>query len=172
MIKVNFGCGSIQPEGWVNIDHDTEFNTWKDLRYIEDDSVDDMVAHAVIQQWAWEDMADKLGKLRSKLKVGGVLRISLPDIIRGFVAYQEFDHDWFPNGEDDIDDRFSAWLTWYSTSVTLLTPRALRHKLVEAGFEDYLINEVSFKETYFKDKQDSTELDTREGEFFFIEARK
>lgn len=172
MEKLNFGCGSIQPDGWINIDHDPEFNATADLESVEDDSVDIIVVHAALQQVPWHSLVDTLGILRNKLKPNGLLRISLPDIESGFVALQQGNIDWFPNGEENIDDRFSAWLTWYSTSYTLLTPNALQAKLIEAGFESYLIHETSFKETFFKDMQESTELDTREHEFYFMEARK
>jgi hypothetical protein len=35
----------------------------------------------------------------------------------------------FPNSEDNLDRRFSSWLTWYSTSVSLLTDKALEYKM-------------------------------------------
>lgn len=172
MLKINFGCGSIQPEGWLNIDHDPEFNALLGIDNVQDLSADIIVAHAVVQQWEWHSFTEKLKVLYSKIKYGGVLRISLPDIERGFKAFQEKDIDWFPNGEEYLDERFCAWLTWYSTSCTLMTSSLLVSKLCQAGFDNYLVNEVSFGETNFKDKQDSTELDTRQNEFYFIEAGK
>lgn len=169
MIKVNYGCGSIQPEGWINVDSDNDFNVLTNLDSVNNDSVDIMVAHAIIQQIEWHDLVKQLSDLRDKLKEGGVLRISLPDIQRGFKALEEYDHEWFPNGEDDIHERFCAWITWYSTSITLLTPEALIDKLKAAGFE--FVQRVQFKETVFSDSS-ITELDTRKNEFYFMEARK
>jgi predicted SAM-dependent methyltransferase len=170
MKKLNFGCGSIQPEGWINVDHDTQFNALPHLNNIEDGSLDIIVAHAVIQQIPLHSLVNVLTMLKRRLKVDGVLRISLPDIMQGVEAYHRNEKEWFPNGEEDIDDRFSAWITWYSTSCTLLTSNALFHKLKEAGFSK--INIVDFKKTKFDDKWESTELDTRENEFYFIEAMK
>lgn len=169
MVKLNFGCGSIQPDGWINIDHDTQFNATPHLNNVEPGSVDIIVAHAVVQQIPWHMLCKKLIELRTKLKVGGILRISLPDIVSGFEAYKDNDISWFPNGEGNLDDRFSAWLTWYSTSCTLLTVDALIHKLEEAGF--YQILPTSYKQTKF-DIIESIELDTRESEFYFVEAKK
>lgn len=169
MLKINFGCGSIQPRDWINVDDSPEFNAKRDISDIEDDSADMIVAHAVIQQLDWHGLVEWLIYLRRKLKIGAVLRISLPDIQRGFKALEEYDHEWFPNNEDDIHERFSAWLTWYSTSVTLLTPEALIDKLKEAGFE--FVQRVGFKQSVFSDNE-ITELDTRENEFYFMEARK
>ena len=70
------------------------------------------------------------------LKPGGVIRISLPDIVSGFEAYKNNNISFFPNSEDNLDIRFSAWLTWYSQSVSLLTDKALQDKLSVIGFQN------------------------------------
>lgn len=168
MLKVNLGCGSIQPEGWTNIDHDPEFGALSSVELLENDSVDIMVAHAMVQQIQWHDLPGFFQLLKQKLKPGGVLRISLPDISNGFDAYRHDDIDWFPNGESDIDDRFSAWLTWYSTSCTLMTSYSLLNKLEEAGFE---VRHTLFGVSIFDSTQESVALDTRQHEFYFVEAR-
>jgi SAM-dependent methyltransferase len=168
MIKVNFGCGSIQPEGWINIDYGSEFGALVDFSTVEDNSVDIIVCHAALQQTPWHELVEILETLRDKLKPGGLLRISLPDIERGFEAYREGDREWFPNSEDSIEDRFSAWLTWYSTSCTLLTPGALMNKLHEAGFGNWALQ--SFGHSNYS--KESTELDTRQYEFYFAEVTK
>lgn len=165
MKKLNFGCGSIQPEGWVNFDIDPEF---KASEYeFKQEEFDIIVAHAVVQQFEWHDMVGELRFLGKLLKTGGVLRISLPDIYKGFQAYERGEIDWFPNQEADIDDRFSAWLTWYSTSKTLLTKDALINKLAEAGFKT--VNMSRFKQS---STPGAAELDTRNKEFYFVEAIK
>lgn len=167
MKKLNFGCGSIQPEGWVNFDLDPQFNANEvPLRQEEFDII---VAHCSIQMNDFNDIVGLLAFLYRCLKPGGVLRISLPDIEAGFKALSEGRIDWFPNGEDNIDDRFSAWLTWYSTTKTLLTPLALIHKLREVGFSK--TTATHFKETKFS-TEEIFELDTRENECYFVEARK
>lgn len=171
MRKLNFGCGSIQPKDWVNVDKDEEFSTWKHTKGFDQNIFDIIVAHAVVQQFEWHEMVDQLKELHRILKPGGVIRISLPNILRGFDFYNQQDRRFFPNGEEDLDDKFSAWLTWYSTSKTLLTPKALAHKLMEAGFHDWRI--VDFQQSGFLDAlSEILELDTRQGEFYFVEAIK
>lgn len=175
MKKLNFGCGSIQPKDWTNVDHDLEFvkdpkrevPLWTTTKTFHDDEFDIIVAHAVVQQFEWHEMVDELKELRRILKPGGLLRISLPDILEGFEAYKRDDIAWFPNGEEKIDDRFAAWLTWYSTSKTLLTEHALINKLFEAGFLHIIPS--SFGESTVPE---AAELDTRENEFFFLEVTK
>lgn len=181
MNKLNFGCGSIQPEGWYNVDQDPSFQqnkpgtpfTLQSTEKFSDGFFDIIVAHAVIQQIEWHELVKQLKDLHRLLKAGGVLRISLPDIKEGFSRYKEGDLSWFPNGEENLADRFSAWLTWYSTSKTLLTEGALINKLKEAGFSDVGI--CDFKKSCVFNNEENPEivtLDTRENEFFFVEATR
>lgn len=170
MNKLNFGCGSVQPEGWMNLDFDEEFNApYKDINEIEDNSLDMIVAHCTLQITPYHEMDNLLATLRRKLKLGCALRISLPDIVRGFEAYQQGDTDWFPNGEPNIDERLSAWLTWYSTTKTLLTSPALMIKLREVGFNSFA--RTNFKQTT-SGMPEITELDTRNNECYFVEGIK
>lgn len=177
MKKLNWGCGSIQPEGWVNVDHSSEFynlpepinQCYVDTKGFPDNEFDIIVAHASVQQVEWNKLVDQLREFRRLLKPGGVIRISLPDIEVGFAEYQRGNINWFPNSEQSLDDRFSAWLTWYSTTTTLLTRKALLNKLAEAGFIRF--DTVGYKRIAFGPPE-ITELDTRANEFFFVEAVK
>jgi predicted SAM-dependent methyltransferase len=169
-MNLNFGCGSIQPEGWVNVDmEDFGQEHVGGTELFDNDTFETIVAHCTLQITEWHELVDHLKELHRILKPGGVLRVSLPDIERGFKALQEDDIDWFPNGEDNINDRFSAWLTWYSTSRTLLTPRALANKFGEAGFT--VVGKGDYKVSALADEL-ITELDTRENECYFMEAGK
>ena len=169
-MNINFGCGSIQPSDWTNIDLDPEFKTeHKDLNLILDNSCDIIVCHAIICCVKYHDIEKVLSEFHRVLKPNGVLRISLPDIVSGFNAYKNNNINFFPNSEDDLDKRFSAWLTWYSQSVSLLTSKALQYKLQAVGFND--IAETKFKQTSYSNEK-IYELDTREHEFYFVEASK
>jgi predicted SAM-dependent methyltransferase len=179
MLKLNFGCGSIQPKGWWHVDKD--YKTFQTLApeapiihdstsLMADNFFDIIVAHAVVQQFEWHETVKELKELYRILKPGGVIRISLPDIEAGFINFRESNIDWFPNGEEDLHDRFCAWLTWYSTSKTLFTRKAIINKLAEAGFK--YIFPVGFMETDRPEYLEAVELDTRDGEFYFIEAQK
>lgn len=169
-MNINFGCGSIQPSDWVNVDIDPEFNTkYKNLHLIPDNSCDMIVSHATICGIDYHEIKKIFIDFHRILKPSGVVRISLPNILAGFNAYTNNDIDFFPNSEDNLDRRFSAWLTWYSTSKTLLTEKALEYKLNDSGFKN--ISHVKFKETVYSNSK-IYELDTREHEFYFMEAMK
>ena len=48
-MNINFGCGSVQPSDWVNIDLDPKFKTeHRDLGSITDNSCDILVCHAIV----------------------------------------------------------------------------------------------------------------------------
>jgi hypothetical protein len=89
--------------------------------------------------------------------------------VSGFEAYKNNNINFFPNSEDDLDKRFSAWLTWYSQSASLLTPKALEYKLYDSGFSS--VSKTEFKVTAYSNEK-IYELDTREHEFYFMEAKK
>jgi predicted SAM-dependent methyltransferase len=169
-MNINFGCGSIQPSDWTNIDLDPEFNTeHKDLKLIPDNSCDIIVSHATICAIPYHEIKSTLLEFNRVLRPGGIIRISLPDIVSGFDAYKNNNINFFPNSEDNLDRRFSSWLTWYSTSISLLTDKALEYKMHDSGFKD--ITKVKYKETAFSNPK-TYELDTREHEFYFMEAIK
>ena len=169
-MNINFGCGSIQPSDWTNIDLDPEFNTeHRDLELIPDNSCDILVCHAIVCCVKYHDIEKVLLEFYRVLKPGGVVRISLPDIVSGFEAYKNNNINFFPNSEDDLDKRFSAWLTWYSQSASLLTDKALQYKLQDCGFSS--VSKTNFKQTSYSNEK-IYELDTREYEFYFVEAVK
>jgi len=169
-MKINFGCGSIQPADWINIDIDPEYKTeHKNLHLIPDNSCDILVSHATICSIPYHKINAALLEFNRVLKPGGVVRISLPDIVSGFDAYKNNNINFFPNSEDNIDIRFSSWLTWYSTSTSLLTHKALKYKLHDSGFKN--ITKVNYKESALSNNK-IYELDTREHEFYFMEAMK
>jgi predicted SAM-dependent methyltransferase len=169
-MNINFGCGSIQPPDWINIDLDPEYKTeHKNLHLIPDASADTIVSHATICAIPYHEIKATLLEFYRVLKPNGIVRISLPDIVSGFDAYKNNNINFFPNSEDNIDRRFSSWLTWYSTSVSLLTEKALQYKLSDSGFKN--VTKTQYKQTTFSNNK-SYELDTREHEFYFIEATK
>lgn len=173
MKKLNFGCGSIQPKGWDNIDIEDfgqEFVGTIDL--FAENTYDIIVAHASVQQFEWHDIVNQLKELHRILKPGGVIRISLPDIVRGFEFYQNGDSRFFPNSEEFLDEKFSAWLTWYSTSKSLMTERALMMKLRDAGFSEWKSARFLQSEYFTEPPIYIIQLDTRQGEFYFVEAKK
>lgn len=170
MVKGSFGCGSIVADNWHNIDKENFGQEYVgSTELFEDNYFDIIVAHCSLQTNEWHEIGNVLKELYRILKHDGILRISLPDIETGFDNYKNKKIDWFPNGEKDLDVRFSAWLTWYSSTKTLLTPHALIMKLGEAGFR--CASRTEFKHSVYSDSE-ITELDSRQFETFIIEAMK
>lgn len=173
-VRVNFGCGSIQPEGWYNVDIIAEFKPdylrLEDLNLAEN-TVDYIVAHHALHMTPWHELTPLLERLRYILKPDGFLRISIPDVLGAFKAYKKKDLKWFPNhhNERDIDDAFCSYLTWYSTCTTPMTAKTLCSKLGDAGFKEILLTE--FGNTEHPDTE-ILSLDSRKGESIYIEAIK
>lgn len=168
--KLSFGCGSVQKEGWYNLDQEDfgqQFIGSSDL--FPDEHFDIIVAHCSLQMNEWHSINNALKDLHRIIKTGGVLRISLPDMLRGFRAYQENDLDWFPNSGIDVDEKLSGWVNWFSTSKTLLTPNELARRLFGAGF--IKVMKMPFWKSVLGPNE-ITELDSRENECFIIESIK
>jgi predicted SAM-dependent methyltransferase len=167
MRRLNFGCGSIQPDGWTNLDREDfgqdYIGTTVDFA---GETFDVIAAHCSLQINTHGQIPDLLAELHRILKPCGRLRISLPDIEEGFRRYAAQDELWFPNGETNLDLRFSNWLTWYSTTRVLLTPNVLIRLLLDAGFRE------ADRRDFKCGTDGSADLDDRQHECYFVEAVK
>lgn len=170
MNKLNFGCGSIIASGWHNVDKEDFGQQYVgSTELFEDNYFEIIVAHASLQMVGWHDIPATLLELHRILKPGGVFRISLPDAVGGFEAYFSGNMGWFPNDATDIEEAFCGWINWFSTTKTLFTPELIIRRLESAKFRE--IHTTDFMETLYGGKE-SVELDSRKGEFYFIECRK
>ena len=142
MNRMNFGCGSIQPEGWINLDREDHGQQHVvdvlDGLPFEDGHFEYIVANHSLQQIPWNDLPKALAEFRRVLNPEGAFRILVPDIVSGYRAYLRGDLAWFPNGEQTVAERFCTWLTWYGTNVTPLTLEALDTLLTAAGMKAWL----------------------------------
>jgi len=165
--KVNFGCGPIQPYGWVNVDHDPQYSSFLSLDFFSDEQVDFMACHHVLSQTGHHELPALLKEMRRVMKFGGCIRISVPDILAGYTAFVESNHGWFPNKDNhDLDGSFCTWLTWYGEQKSVFTYQYLRKLLLNAGFRH--VERCEFKRGSFE--MVFNELDTREYESIFVEA--
>lgn len=80
-MKLNIGCGPIQPDDWVNLDPDPQWRApLASLDAIASGTVDGAVAHHVLQMIPWPELVPWLQEVRRVLRPGGYLRLSVPDL--------------------------------------------------------------------------------------------
>ena len=118
-----------------------------------------------------EDLVPALRELRRVLRVGGVLRLSLPDLDRGYRAYAGGDRDYFLVPDDDassLGGKLVTQLLWYGHSRSLFTADFIEELLRRAGFGGA---HCGFRETR-SGFPEMVQLDDRERESLFVEAVK
>ena len=94
------------------------------------------------------------------------------DLGRGIDAYLAGDEDYFKVGGEEVSSlggRFIVQMLWYGYSRTLFTPDFALELLQRAGFAE--TRECAFGVTV-SGIAEIVELDNREDESFFVEARK
>lgn len=149
--RLNFGCGTVVEEGWLNVDRIGAEYTAEEwaaalrvqpavtlacsalFRHIPDGWCDYAVAHHSLQQVPYHELPGVLLDLARVLRPGGVLRVTVPDTLGAFRAYERGDRAWFPISYGTIDDALTAYLTWFSTNVVCFTPLTLMEALSNAG---------------------------------------
>ena len=173
--RLDFGCAFEKHEGWLGFDlNDHGHNLVGDVLDglpFPDFHFDMITAHHSLQMIRFDDLQRGLGELRRVLKVGGVLRISVPD---AELAVNRFSASWdqFPIS-DEIErtkpGRFLRYLLWHGDARSAFTFESLTDPLNRAGFQN--VRRCQFKET-FSPHPEIVDLDTREGESLFVEAIK
>ena len=173
MNRLDFGCAFEKHEGWLGFDlNDHGHNLVGDLLDglpFPDYHFDMIAAHHSIQMIRFDDLQRGLGELRRVLKVGGVLRISVPD---AELAVQRFLAGWdqFPISEEierTKPGRFLRYLLWHGDARSAFTFESLTDVLNRAGFQN--VRRCQFRQTC-TGHPEIVDLDTREGESLFVEA--
>jgi predicted SAM-dependent methyltransferase len=138
---LNFGCGSIQPAGWTNVDRTDFGQTWTadaatGRLPFRSGAFDGAVCSHSLQENTYDELPVVLGELRRVLRPGGVLRVLWPDVAAVVAAWQRGDRAWFPinDNEPALDDAFCCYLNWFGTARTLCTEPRLFTLLARAGF--------------------------------------
>jgi SAM-dependent methyltransferase len=172
---MNWGCGDSGVPGWINSDmkDGPGIDLSCDIRMglpLEDGSMDYVVSIHALPEIAYPDLVPTLLELRRVIRPGGVLRLSLPDLERGFAAYQRNDHDYFliPDSEvANIGSKLIVQLVWYGYSRTLFTYDFIEEMLYKAHFSR--VYRCSYRQTASQ-YAEIVELDNREPESLFVEA--
>jgi predicted SAM-dependent methyltransferase len=175
--RLNWGCGSWTPEGWINSDIkdgpgiDVVCNILNGLP-LESGSIDYAVSIHALPEMTFPTLVPVLSELRRVLKPGGVLRLALPDLDKGIAAYQRRDREYFLVPDEDAESigaKFVVQMLWYGYSKLLFTRDFIEEMLRKAGFSR--VTHCAFKETVAP-WQEIVDLDNRERESLFVEAMK
>jgi SAM-dependent methyltransferase len=175
--RLNWGCGNDPRPGWINSDTKDQpgVDLVCDIRDglpLETCSIDYAVSIHALPEVPYDDLVPVLGELRRVLKPGGVFRLVLPDLERGLDAYRRGDRGYFliPDEEwSDIGSKLVVQLVWYGYSRTVFVRGFVEELLGKAGFAG--IEHVGYGETS-SPYPEIVELDNRERESLFVEARK
>ncbi len=175
--RLNWGCGNHVAPGWINSDRksgdgiDLSCDIGAGLP-LDDDSIDYAVSIHALPEVPYPDLTAVLQELRRVIKPGGVLRLALPDLLKGVEAYQRGDRDYFLIPDEDarkIGAKVVLQLIWYGYSRTLFTHDFIEEQLLKAGFSR--VERCAYRHTR-SPYPEIFELDDREQESLFVEAIK
>jgi SAM-dependent methyltransferase len=175
--RLHFGCGPITPYGWVNADIEAfpGVDIVADIRNglpLADDSFDYIVSIHVLPEIPYGDLDRTLTELKRVLKPGGVLRLALPNMDFAIQAYLAKDVDYFLIPDEvvrSLSGKMIVQLLWYGRSRSMFTAEFATELLARNGYSS--IQPCPFRQTA-SPFPGIVELDDRELESFFIEARK
>jgi Methyltransferase domain len=175
--RLNWGCGSHLGAGWINSDAKEEpgVDLVADIRQglpLEADSVDCVVSVHALPELSYRRQVPVLQELLRVLRPGGAIRLVLPDLDLAIDAYRRGDASYFkvpPEEAKSPGGRFIAHLLWFGYTRTLFTADFAAELLAEAGFEG--VERCSYRRTA-SPFGSIVELDNREDESMYVEARK
>jgi SAM-dependent methyltransferase len=175
--RLNWGCGMDPPPGWITSDRkegpgiQLSCDILEGLP-LESDSVDYAVSIHALPELPLAHLVPALTELRRVLRPEGVLRLALPDLVRGVRAYLDGDRDYFLVPDEDagsIGGKLVTQLLWYGYTRSLFTADFAEELLRSAGFSS--VTHCAFGETR-SSFAEIVELDNRERESLFVEAVK
>ena len=175
--RLNWGCGAAGEPGWVNSDvkQGPQIDVPADILAglpLGDETFDYAVSIHALPELPLDAQVPALAELRRVLKPAGVLRLALPDLLKGVDAYRRGERDYFLVPDEDAEAlgaKLITQLLWYGYSKTLFVPDFVEELLRRAGFDD--VRHVAYRATTTA-HAGITELDNREAESLFVEAVK
>src|SRR5215207_6812351 len=140
--RLNWGCGHRGEPSWINSDQKDGpgIDISCDIRDglpLESDCIDYCVSIHALPEVPYPDLVPILQELRRVLKPGGVLRLALPDLLKGVEAYRRGDRDYFLIPDEDARStgaKLITQLVWYGYVRTFFTGDFTEELLRNAGF--------------------------------------
>jgi SAM-dependent methyltransferase len=175
--RLHWGCGGSARPGWTNSDvkdgHGIDLAA--DIREglpVASASFDYAVSVHALQEIPYQDLVRTLSELRRVLVPGGVLRLVLPDLVKGVRAYLDGSDDYFLVADDDgqsLGAKLVVQLLWHGYSRVIFTSEFVEEILLKAGFAR--VSHCAYRQTTSRFAEIVT-LDNRERESMFVEATK
>lgn len=177
MRRLNWGCGDHVAPGWINSDvkERAEVDLVADIKAglpLASDCLDYAVSVHALPELPYPELVPALRELRRVLKPGGVLRLVLPDLDRAIDAYRRGESGYFkvdPGEVESLGGRLIVQMLWYGYSRSLFTGDFAEELLEKGGFEQ--VRRCRYRQTA-SSFAEIVELDNREDESLYIEARK
>jgi len=174
---MNWGCGTVTRPGWINSDcvAGPGVDLPCDIRGglpLDDNSLDYITSIHALPEIPYPDLEDVLWELRRVLRLGGVLRLGLPDMDRAIDAYLRKDPDYFLIPDEvtrSPGGKMIVQLIWFGRSRTMFTYDFTEELLRKSGFRE--VRRCAFGQTQ-SPFPEIVELDNRPGESLFVEAVK
>ena len=173
--RLNWGCGGHTLAGWINSDQkdgagiDLSCDIAEGLP-LETGSMDYVVSIHALPEVHYDRIVPVLQELRRVIKPGGILRLCLPDLLKGIRAYERGDRDYFLVPDEDaksLGAKLVTQLIWYGYSRTLFTAEFIEERLIKAGFSRVV--HCAYRQTSGPDPE-IVDLDNREPESLYVEA--
>lgn len=177
-MRLDWGCGPEHHDGWV---HSDAFPWGDHLDHVgdvldglpwPDATFECIVSHHALQALPWPSTVMALQELRRVLVPGGVLRVSVPDLIAAVHAYGFGAAGHFGVSDENarsLAGKFCTYLTQNGATRSVFTASWLSEQLDDAGFAGRV--RVPFGTTALG-PPGIAELDTRRHESLIMEARK
>ncbi|MDP8927083.1 MAG: fibronectin type III domain-containing protein [Actinomycetota bacterium] len=164
------------PPDWINVDRqegpniDVRCDIILDGLPFQDDSIDYISSQNALPSLEVYYLWPALEELYRVLKVGGALRLGLPDLDKAINAYKNHNRDYFWCWDwDTVSGNFITQATNYGCARTPLNYAFTKELLQKAGFKE--VRQVAYHQTSSL-HPDIVELDDRPAESFFVEAFK
>src|SRR5262245_55610801 len=175
--RLNWACGEWIAPGWINSDikdvPGADFSCdIRDGLPLADGALDYVVSIHTLPELPLAEQVPALSELRRVLREGGVLRLVLPDLVKGVDAYRSGDRSYFLVPDEDMETlggKLITQLVWYGYSRTPFVSEFIEELLRKAGFGT--VHHVAFRQTA-SSFPEIVELDNRERESLFVEAVK
>jgi len=175
--RLNWGCGEHTGPGWINSDikEGDGVDLVGDIRRglpLPSESIDYAVSIHALPELSYGELVPALEELLRVLKPRGVIRLALPDLDKAVRAYLAEDEGYFHHVREDAESpggRLVTQILWYGYSRSLFTADFTTELLRRAGFAEIAV--CAPKETHSRFAE-IVELDNREEESFYIEARR